>query len=267
VGFAFDDAIAVTSISDNQFSANVRAGWDIRGNANGGYVLALVGSAMRQAAQGREPVTITAHYLAPLTAGTVEINTEVIKQGKRFTTVVATVRQGDRDAIRTIGAFGESFDPTDGLFHIAGAPPALPTFEDCPQRNSGSEDFPVGLMDHVDVRLHPDDVGFVRGLVSGNALVRGWFAFPDHRPIDTLATLLATDAFPPAMFNLTGAPGWVPTIELTAHIRARPAPGPLRCQFVSRFVQGGMFEEDGELWDSRGVLVCQSRQLGLVPRL
>lgn len=267
MGFAFDDAIAATAISANKFNANVNPGWDIRGVANGGYVLALVGSAMRQAALGREPNTITAHYLAPLSAGGAEINTEVVKQGKRFTTVLATVRQGNRDAVRAIGAFGEIPDPSDGLAHTAGAPPELPSFEECAPRNSASANFPVALMDHVDVRLHPDDSGFARGQFSGKPVVRGWFAFPDRRPIDTLAILLATDSFPPALFNLTGAPSWVPTIELTAHIRALPAPGPLRCIFSSRFIQGGMFEEDGELWDARGVLVCQSRQLGLVPRL
>jgi acyl-coenzyme A thioesterase PaaI-like protein len=267
VGFAFDDAIAVTSISDNQFSANVRAGWDIRGNANGGYVLALVGSAMRQAAQGREPVTITAHYLAPLTAGKVRINTEVIKQGKRFTTVIATIRQGERDAVRVIGAFGEYAMPTDGLLHTAGEPPVLPDFADSARYMAMDADFQPAFVGRVDVRLHPDDSGFDRGHPSGTALVRGWFSFPDGRPMDASAMLLAADSFPPAIFNLTGTPDRVPTIELTVHVRARPAPGPLRCQFASRFVQGGMFEEDGELWDSRGVLVCQSRQLGLVPRL
>lgn len=267
MGFDFDDAIAATAVSGNKFNANVQSGWDIGGVANGGYVLALVGSAMRQAANGREPNTITAHYLTPLSAGNAEINTEVAKQGKRFTTVLATVRQSDRDAVRAIGAFGEIPDPSDGLIHVAGAPPVLPSFEECAPRNSASGVFPVALSDHVDVRLHPDDSGFARGKASGQAVVRGWFAFPDQRPIDSLAILLATDSFPPALFNLTGAPGWVPTIELTAHIRAQPAPGPLRCVFTSRFIQGGMFEEDGELWDARGVLVCQSRQLGLVPRL
>lgn len=266
MGFDFDDAIAATAIGGSKFNANVQSGWDIGGVANGGYVLALVGSAMRQAANGLEPNTITAHYLAPLAAGDVEISTEVVKQGKRLTTVLATARQGERDAVRAIGAFGEVPDPSAGLVHIAGAPPVLPSFEECARRNSASGVFPVPLIDHVDVRLHPDDAGFARGQVSGRAIVRGWFAFPDRRPIDTLAMLLATDSFPPALFNLTGAPGWVPTIELTAHIRAQPEPGPLRCMFTSRFVQGGMFEEDGELWDSRGVLVCQSRQLGLVPR-
>ena len=30
-------------------------------------------------------------------------------------------------------------------------------------------------------------------------------------------------------------------------------------------MQGGMFEEDGVIFDERGVLVAQSRQIGLVP--
>lgn len=59
---------------------------------------------------------------------------------------------------------------------------------------------------------------------------------------------------------------WAPTLELTAHIRERPAAGPLMVQFSSRFIQNGMFEEDGEVWDGRGVLVAQSRQLALIPK-
>lgn len=266
VGFTFDDAIAVDARHDGQFGATVHPGWDIRGNANGGYVLALVGAAMRKAAHDRDPVTVTAHYLAPLTAGPVRITTEIAKVGRRFTTVTATLRQDERDAVRAIGAFGETWSLTEGLFNIAGEPPALPDFEDCARQGLGDSAFAVAFRDQVDVRLHPDDSGFDRGQPSGTAVVRGWFSFPDGRSIDVPAILLATDAFPPALFNMNITPGWVPTIELTVHVRAQPAPGPLRCVFTSRFVQGGMFEEDGELWDSRGILVGQSRQLGLVPR-
>jgi hypothetical protein len=49
------------------------------------------------------------------------------------------------------------------------------------------------------------------------------------------------------------------------HVRAVPAPGPVRCVFRSRVVQGGLLEEDGEVWDSADRLVAMSRQLGMMP--
>jgi acyl-CoA thioesterase len=58
--------------------------------------------------------------------------------------------------------------------------------------------------------------------------------------------------------------GWVPTIELTVHLRARPAPGWLLGQFSAEDLRDGRVIENGALWDSRGALVAQSRQLALV---
>jgi hypothetical protein len=81
-----------------------------------------------------------------------------------------------------------------------------------------------------------------------------------------LSLLLIADAFPPPVFQVMTAAGWVPTVELTVHVRATPAPGPLRCVFTAHVVQGGMFEEDGEIWDSNDTLVAQSRQIGLVSK-
>ncbi len=56
------------------------------------------------------------------------------------------------------------------------------------------------------------------------------------------------------------------TIELTVHVRARPAPGWLACRVATRYVTGGYHEEDFELSDSTGALVAQSRQLALIRR-
>ena len=80
-----------------------------------------------------------------------------------------------------------------------------------------------------------------------------------------LTLLLAVDAMPPTMFEL-GLMGWAPTLELTAHVRARPAPGWLRLRHETWNFAGGMFEEDCEVWDSSGRLVAQSRQLARQPR-
>ena len=73
-------------------------------------------------------------------------------------------------------------------------------------------------------------------------------------------------AVQPAAFNARLPVAWTPTLELTAHVRASPAPGWLRCHLSTRFVTAGFLAEDGEVWDSTGRLVGQSRQLALVPR-
>ena len=78
--------------------------------------------------------------------------------------------------------------------------------------------------------------------------------------------MLAVDCFPPTIFKTHMPAAWTPTIELTAHIRGIPEPGWLRCRFSTRFITGGMLEEDGEVWDDTGRLVAQSRQLALIPR-
>jgi acyl-CoA thioesterase len=88
----------------------------------------------------------------------------------------------------------------------------------------------------------------------------GWVRFADGRPPDLRALALMADSLPPSVFNL-GAAGWVPTLELTVHFRAKPAPGWLLVGFRTRFLINGYLEEDGEIWDSKGDLVAQSRQL------
>ena len=262
---AFDSAIEVRRTSDGVYAAEIHDGWDILGNANGGYVMALVANAMRAECERPDPITITAHYLAPLPPGPVTITAEVVKRGRRFSTVRASLEQGGRTAIVAVAAFGDLADGGSGQRHVDGAPPDLPPFDACPARGSADVPAPFGLVQRLDMRLHPDDSGFAKGAPSGRSQVRGWFAFADYRPIDALGTLLALDAFPPPVLNLPGVNGWVPTIELTVHMRATPAPGPLRCSFESRIVQGDTCVEDGEAWDSSGVCVAQVRQIGLMP--
>ena len=52
----------------------------------------------------------------------------------------------------------------------------------------------------------------------------------------------------------------------TVHIRNPPPSGWLKCRFCTRYITGGLLEEDGEIRDEEGNLVAQSRQLALVPR-
>lgn len=255
----FDDATAVAADG----TCAVHDGWDIGGNANGGYLLALAANGMRRLAGRPDPVTVTGHYLAPGRPGPAVVEGTVVKSGRRFATVTGSLQAGGAPVVQALATFGDLGLPASTFSHLDGAPPELPPFEACSPRPANGP-VTVPLMERLDVRLHPDHLGFAAGAPRGVAEVAGWFAFADGRPVDTLALLLACDAFPPAVFHLDLPPGWVPTVELTVHVRAVPAPGPVRCVFRTRFVQGGFLDEEGEVWDSTDRLVAQSRQLGLM---
>ena len=258
----FDDATQVAPDG----SATIIDGWDISGNANGGYLMAMAGRAMRNASGRPDPISVTAHYLAPGKPGPVQIDSTVVKSGRRFATVSAQMHAGGKPMMQLVGAFGDLAD-VKSYEHNASGPPDLPPFAECRPRDREQGDADVALSDRIDVRLDPAHLGWAHGERSGDAVMSGWFAFRDGRPLDTLALLMVCDVFPPAVFNLDMPPGWVPTVEYTVHVRAVPAPGPLMCTFRTHFVGSGFLNEDGEVWDSTGRLVAQSRQLGLTPLL
>lgn len=261
--YEFDRAVTLEQV-DGGWSAEVPDGWDINGNANGGYIMALGAAAMRASSGRAHPITVTAHYLAPVTAGPVLCTAEVVKQGKRFTTMTGSIRRDGRECIRLLGAFGD-LDPAADQTFIDGTPPELPPIEQCVRRTPVGGTALVGLANRLNMWIHPDDASALDDRPSGTGLTRGWFEFRDGRPMDTLALLLAADSFPPAVFNIPDViRGWVPTVEFTVHVRGVPAPGPLSCRFQTRFVSGGALQEDGEVWDSVGRLVAISRQYGLL---
>ena len=260
----FESDTAVRVASDGRYDAEIRPGWDVGGNANGGYLLSIAARAMRDTARRADPVTVTAHYLSPGRPGAVTVTTEAVKVGRMFTTVTGALEADGKRLMQVLGTFGDVSSP-DVPERVDAEPPDLPSPDDCAPVTP-TDGFPPPFMGRVELRLHPDDAGLVSGSPSGEPKVRGWFRLRDGEQIDTVALLLAVDAFPPTAFNARLPVAWTPTIELTAHVRARPAPGWLRCVFTTRFFTGGFLEEDGEVWDATGRLVAQSRQLALVPR-
>lgn len=267
----FDTATAMTgSVEEHRvghFAGELVDGWDIGGNANGGYLLALAVRAMTTASGRPHPITVTAHYLAPGRPGPVTVTTEIVKSGKRFCTVTGSLVGVDgREIIRVLGTFGDVRAGAGEREFVTAEPFHVAPFDECVPRTANSTTVTVGLNDRLDVRIDPSTVAPIEGPRSGEAEFRGWFAFADRRPSDPLALMLAADAFPPAVFHLDLRPGWVPTLEMTVHVRDVAAPGPLRCRFRTRHVTNGLFEEDGEVWDSAGRLVALSRQMALVAR-
>ena len=264
-GDRFRTATAVEEIERDGdrivYAAEIFDGWDIGGNANGGYLMAIAGRAMSDAT-GRPPLSLTGHYLRPAPPGPCSVAVEIVRSGRRFAVASATLTMDGTPIIRLLGTFGDQQDGGPSL--VRGTPPDLPAFEDCPSRPDSGE--APGLMANLDLRIHPADTGFATGEPSGTPLIRGWFDLADDEPIDAIALLLAADAFAPPVFNTDMPVAWVPTVELTVHVRGVPAPGRLAGRFESRFVQNDLVDEDGELWDSSGALVAESRQISILPR-
>jgi acyl-coenzyme A thioesterase PaaI-like protein len=260
MGFA--SASAVTARDEHTWEAAIAPGWDVAGNAQGGYLMAIAARAGAEAVGRPDPVSITAHFLSPGRPGPVTVGTEVIRSGRRFGVVRMALGTPERNVLAALGAF-TALGNGDAPERVEGRPPDLPPPEECVLLEP-TDTFPPPFIGRVELRLHPDDARF-RG-APGPPRFTGWLRFPGGETMDTLGLLVAVDAFPPTAFNADLPLAWTPTLELTAHIRARPAPGWLRCGFTTRFITGGFLEEDGEVWDSRGRLVAQSRQLALVPR-
>ncbi len=261
---SFAQASALVRIDEDTWRGEIPSGWDILGKANGGFLLGIAARSGVLASGRPDPVTITGHFLAPAPVGPITIETEVLKEGRRFATVRSHVygREG-RLLLAVLGTYGELVAGS-APERVGAAPPDLPPVADCIRVEPGAT-FPPPFMGRVDLRLHPDDTPTGTVGAQGQIQLRGWFRWRDSEPLDTVGLVVAADAFPPTAFSADLPVGWVPTLELTTHVRERPVPDDwLRCSFTTRFITGGFIEEDGELWAESGRLIAQSRQLALI---
>jgi Thioesterase-like superfamily len=258
-GSAFDLVTAVRGGQDG-WAAAIDPGWGVGDRPNGGYLLALAARAALQVVEHPHPLAVSAHFLSPPAPGPAELAVTRLRAGRSLSAARVTLAQGGSARLEALVTAGR-LEPATEPAWAAGGPPELPPVEAClPGRPELPNGVRVGLLDHVDLRLDPGTAGWSRGRPSGRLEMRGWVGFHDRRPPDPLALLLAVDALPPSSFEI-GLDGWAPTVELTVLVRGLPVPGWLACAARGRLWQGGWFDEEAEVWDARGHLVAQSRQL------
>jgi acyl-coenzyme A thioesterase PaaI-like protein len=264
----FDRATALRAGEGGRYRAELDPQWSIAGKLNGGYLLSVCGRAAvaelntggpdGEGAAFPHPVAASAHYLASPETGEADLDVTVLRRGRG--TAVARV------ALSTsAGVCVEALVTCGGLragepFHQGAAPPVLPPIADCPRLPVEGPGFQVPMMAVVAEHLDPATMGWAVGRPSSTGELRGHLVLDDGREPDPLFLLTVVDSFPPASFDL-GLSGWVPTIALTAYVRALPAPGPLTVRQRARHVAGGRVDEDCDVWDSAGRLVASGYQL------
>ncbi|MGX7824144.1 thioesterase family protein [Actinokineospora sp. 24-640] len=262
-GGAFAAATRVRALGDGTFTADLPASWTVGGRPHGGFLLALMARAAVAAHSAGaplvDPLSVSAQFLRPPGVGPVLLRTDVRKSGRRTTVVSVYLEQSGGPCV-------EAMVTTGRLPRERAAWSDLPNQPAEPPGNAiDLATLPAAsvfkLTAGCDVRLDPNGAGFLHGQVGDPLRLRLW-ARPRGEHADPLFALVAGDISMPVTFNL-GRTGWSPTVQLTAHLRSRPAPGWLRIQVESKAVHGMWFDSDATVVDSTGRLVCQARQLAL----
>jgi acyl-CoA thioesterase len=261
--FEFDtETRLVPGHQDGTFEAEISHRWSGLASVNGGFLIVNCVKALAAVLPFPDPLTVSGLFLRPGNEGRCVVTTELIRSGRTTAFGQASMFQAGKEVLRMTAAFADltpAPPEPGGMAQYAGlTPPKLPDPAEC-ERLTGLAGITLGR--RFEYR-GPAQPGWPGGQPSGEPSAEFWMRFADGRPADTLALPLIVDAAPPAVLEL-GAVGST-TIELTVHVRARPAPGWLACRAATRHVAAGYHEEDFEVWDSAGVLVAQSRQLALI---
>jgi acyl-CoA thioesterase len=257
--FAIDTAIE--RVTGNEFAATLTDRWGaLGGMPNGGYLLAICGRALAETLPQPDPIAASAFYVRRAVPGPAQITTETVKLGRRLATGEARMFQDGKETLRVVSSFGD-LAATEGRTAMLNSAPSLPPPEHCLDLMARGGIPGVTIAERCDYRA-PKMPGWADGEPSGDPSLEFWMRLKGHDEHDPLTILTLVDAAAPAVLELGEFAS--ATVELSVHVRARPAPGWLACRSYTRYVIDGYHEEDFEIWDEAGNLVAQSRQLALL---
>jgi len=263
VATPFVEDTRVVAAGAGRWDAQVSDRWDIA-FPNGGYVLSVALAAVAAEVGHPHPLAVSAHYLSTCEHGPARVDVTVLKEGRSLSTAAATLWQGDRARMAVLATYADLRAST-GPTLVSLEPPSLPPPDQCAflgDRPAANFSAPPPIASRVDFRPSP---ATAQALVArgSRAYLEGWIRLADGDRLGAEHLPLLADAAPPAVFAAL-ATGWVPTIELTVHVRGVPAPGWLRARIETRALIEGTLEEDCVLWDADGRVVAMSRQLARV---
>ncbi len=220
---------------------------------------------MAAAGHHPDPLSVTTHFLRPLQpslpGAPARIVTDVVRDGRTTSVARGALEYDGKQRLTVLAAFGDLSRPASSGSEITAPAPVMPSPERCLDRSQLEQGVALPILERLEVRIHPDRAAPGE---SADAVMEGWIRLRDGTDPSTLALVLFADAFPPSLYPRFGRIGWVPTIELTVHVRRRPSPGWVRARFECDDLVDGRMIETGALWDSTGALVARSRQLGLL---
>lgn len=251
---------APAPLSDGSLRVHLDDQWNgLNGGPLGGYTMAAVLRALTISMPGGTPLSATATFLRPATVGDLDVTPEIVRTGRTLSVGAARAVQNGREIMRLTATFGLAAERS-GPTMPRGSAPGLPRPHECVDPLGGASIPGVTVSDRVEYRF-VEPPGWTVGAPTGAAEQQFWMRLRRPEPVDASVLALLVDAAAPGVLEL-GA-GGSSTVELSIQFRGVPATDWLACRCSTRFLIDGLHEEDFEIWDANGRLVCLSRQFAV----
>jgi len=250
---------AVTQLDEDIWEAELTDDWNIGGVANGGYSMATAARALSEYLTHKDPLSITGHYLSRVEPGKVRLEIEELNIGRSVSTALLKFIQNGEERIRFTSCFTDfSKSKGDNLREVEA--PKFAPIEDCINMPY-IEGFTPVLEKQIERKFTPNSNWWKQERPRDRACLDAYYSWPGGEDVDLFSIIFFLDTMSPPVFNRLGSRGWVPSIELTVHLKQLPSPGPLKMRGKTDFITSGFLEEDDEIWDSEGKLIGLARQI------
>ena len=255
----FAEATAVSPAGPGRYATELTPYWSAYGNPNGGYMSAITARAALAETGRAHPVSVSTTFLKAARPGPADLDITAMSAGRTLATARVVLRQQGVIVLESTVVCAD--EPTG---EVAADPGALPVCEqECAPPSLAPGTGPT-ILDSVSVRYAPGHGP--RDPADPDAVLTAWIRMLTGEDPDPLIWIVAADSLAPTPFRL-GHVGWSPTVAMTWHLRAQPAPGPLAVTCTAGQVTADQwFDERAVVVDSAGRTVAHAWQIARLPK-
>ena len=218
------------------------------------------GAAQHVVPDDRQLRSANINFLAPVTVGPVQLNIEVLREGRSVTHLQVRILQEESVRAVTSLAYGAS-RPRSLTMAATPMPSAAPPHRalDIPFLPGTTPEF----LRHFEYRWTSSDLPYSGG---EDAHIQGWMRPRIPCTLSSAYALVLSDAFPPPI--LCQSTAFVPSSSLSAHMQFVNLPLPDDVENPWFFYEGrasyggnGYSDIDARLWHEEGKLVARITQV------
>jgi len=273
MGGIFAEDVVIERIGAGRYAASLDHSWDLVTAPQGGVVASFgLRAAAAEVSDPRQTLrTCTTIFAGQVVAGDLEVTTEVLRQGRSATQVLATVRNRGRESgTTTVAVFGS---PRGGPSFVDVVPPSVPAPMQCrsyrDEPPSGVErSDPWPFWTRIEGRAALGHAPWEKYEPTGSD-VATWLRF-DNPPVsddgvlDPLGVITLADRMPGSVGERLGydGDGWfAPSADLTVHLLKPARTTWLLAHDRARWAGDGWASAETTLWDETGEAVAYATQM------